>query len=215
MADKKISALTSATTPLAGTEVLPIVQSGATVKVAVSDLTAGRAISATQLTLTAGNLIPANGYGVDFSATPGTGTSELFDDYEEGTWTPTYEPRDGAFTSITYASVFGFYTKIGNVVYISGQLATDAVTLGTAATELFIGNLPFGAVQPSVLSLAWSQDFNTGNPSALGVRGATLTNVRIFYRTSASGAALSIDPSFLANGVGKNYIQFAGCYIAS
>jgi hypothetical protein len=39
MADKKISALTGATTPLAGTEVLPIVQSGATVKVATDDLT--------------------------------------------------------------------------------------------------------------------------------------------------------------------------------
>ena len=39
MADKKISALSSATTPLAGTEVLPIVQSGATVKVPVNDLT--------------------------------------------------------------------------------------------------------------------------------------------------------------------------------
>lgn len=42
MADKKISALTSATTPLAGTEVLPIVQSGSTVKVPVADLTVGR-----------------------------------------------------------------------------------------------------------------------------------------------------------------------------
>jgi hypothetical protein len=51
MADKKISALTGATTPLAGTEVLPIVQSGATVKVAVSDLTAGRAVSALSATL--------------------------------------------------------------------------------------------------------------------------------------------------------------------
>lgn len=39
MADKKISALTAASTPLAGTEVLPIVQSSATVKVAVDDLT--------------------------------------------------------------------------------------------------------------------------------------------------------------------------------
>jgi hypothetical protein len=45
MADKKISALTSSSTPLAGTEVLPIVQSGSTVKVAVSDLTAGRAVA--------------------------------------------------------------------------------------------------------------------------------------------------------------------------
>ena len=39
MTDKKISALTAASLPLAGTEVLPIVQSGATVKVATDDLT--------------------------------------------------------------------------------------------------------------------------------------------------------------------------------
>jgi hypothetical protein len=38
MADAKISQLTSATTPLVGTEVLPIVQSGTTVKVANNDL---------------------------------------------------------------------------------------------------------------------------------------------------------------------------------
>jgi hypothetical protein len=49
MADKKISALTSASTPLAGTEVLPIVQGANTVKVAVSDLTAGRSVSATSI----------------------------------------------------------------------------------------------------------------------------------------------------------------------
>jgi hypothetical protein len=41
MADKKISALTSASLPLAGTEVLPIVQAGATVKVALNALAAG------------------------------------------------------------------------------------------------------------------------------------------------------------------------------
>lgn len=52
MADVKISQLTSATTPLAGTEVLPIVQSGATKKVAVSDLTAGRDVAAANLTAT-------------------------------------------------------------------------------------------------------------------------------------------------------------------
>jgi hypothetical protein len=38
MADLKISQLTGATTPLAGTEVLPIVQSGTTKKVSVADL---------------------------------------------------------------------------------------------------------------------------------------------------------------------------------
>jgi len=46
MADTKISALPASTTPLAGTEVLPIVQSGATKQVSVANLTAGRTVSA-------------------------------------------------------------------------------------------------------------------------------------------------------------------------
>jgi hypothetical protein len=45
MADKKISALTAATTPLTGSEVLPIVQSGSTVKVSVDNLTAGKNVT--------------------------------------------------------------------------------------------------------------------------------------------------------------------------
>jgi hypothetical protein len=60
MANTKISALTSATTPLAGTEVLPIVQSSVTVKVAVSNLTAGRSVSATNF-IPSGSSAPTNG----------------------------------------------------------------------------------------------------------------------------------------------------------
>lgn len=41
MANTKISALTAASTPVAGTEVLPIVQSSTTVKLAISDITPG------------------------------------------------------------------------------------------------------------------------------------------------------------------------------
>jgi hypothetical protein len=49
MADKKISQLNAAATPLAGAEILPIVQSGATVKVSVADLTAGRTVTASDI----------------------------------------------------------------------------------------------------------------------------------------------------------------------
>lgn len=55
MADLKISQLTGASTPLAGTEVLPIVQSGSTVKVSVANLTAGRAVSALSGTFNVGS----------------------------------------------------------------------------------------------------------------------------------------------------------------
>jgi hypothetical protein len=52
MADTKISALPASTTPLAGTEVLPIVQSSTTRQVSVANLTAGRAVNTGQLTVT-------------------------------------------------------------------------------------------------------------------------------------------------------------------
>ena len=80
MADKKISALTGATTPLAGTEVLPIVQSGATVKVAVSDLTAGRAVTALSVVTTEkvafGGATNANSIVNIGSANPLSGTTQ-------------------------------------------------------------------------------------------------------------------------------------------
>ena len=47
-----VSALNAATTPLTGSEILSIVQSGTTVKVSVANLTAGRAISASAATIT-------------------------------------------------------------------------------------------------------------------------------------------------------------------
>lgn len=86
MADKKISALTGATTPLAGTEILPIVQAGVTVQVAVSNLTAGRAVLAASVNkvvitapATASTLTIADGkiFVVNDNATLGTGNITL------------------------------------------------------------------------------------------------------------------------------------------
>jgi hypothetical protein len=173
MADKKISALTGASTPLAGTEVLPIVQSGATVKVAVSDLTAGRAISATQITLTTGNVIVASGQGIDFAATPGTGTSELFADYEEGTWTPVVTPGAGATTSYSSA---GFYTKTGRSVAITGTF--NLTNAGTASGACTIAGLPF-------TTNATARQIGTGREDA--VTGGTY---QFFVLASSTSAAL-------------------------
>jgi hypothetical protein len=74
MADQKISALTGATTPLAGTEVLPIVQSSTTVKVSVANLTAGRDVSATSV---------ATGLGL-----VGTPSYTFTGDLNTGMWSP-------------------------------------------------------------------------------------------------------------------------------
>lgn len=98
MADAKISALPASTTPLAGTEVLPIVQSTTTKKVSVADLTAGRAVGVGSLTSTgtvsAAGVIDSTGTvdripfynsgkqlvtnaGLTFTASDGSGTAAV------------------------------------------------------------------------------------------------------------------------------------------
>lgn len=72
MADLKISQLTSATTPLAGTEVLPIVQGGTTDQVSVANLTAGRAINAASLSLTTPLAVTNGGTGTSTAFTTGS-----------------------------------------------------------------------------------------------------------------------------------------------
>ena len=89
-----------------------------------------------------GNLvIGTSGKGIDFSATSGTGTSELFDDYEEGTWTPAIEiyGTPGTYTATTS----GIYTKVGNLVTVSGRLINVTESVAGGADYFKITGLPF------------------------------------------------------------------------
>jgi hypothetical protein len=212
MADTKISALTASTTPLAGTEVLPIVQSGVTKQVSVANLTAGRAISATQLTLSTGNLIVASGQGIDFSATPGTGTSELLDDYEEGTWTAILTTTGTDFTSVSYGTVQARYTKIGQVVTVACRLDTTGVTIGAASGDVIISGLPFTVAN-------FSNSFaGTGISADTAVNRATVfqaqansTNVALLYSTSSVTNPVSLVPSDISASAG-NVFRFSLTY---
>jgi hypothetical protein len=82
MADLKISALPSASTPLAGTELVPIVQGGITEQVTVANLTAGRAVSAASLALTTALPVTSGGTGTGTAFTLGSaifaGTSGVY-----------------------------------------------------------------------------------------------------------------------------------------
>ena len=129
MADKKISALTGATTPLAGTEVLPIVQGSATVKVSVANLTAGRAVAMAGGSFTDNITQSTAAKGVNFTAnTPAAGmTSQLLNSYEEGTFTPTLY-LTGTTPTITYTLQSGRYVKIGKLVFVGFKMDISVVT---------------------------------------------------------------------------------------
>ena len=107
------------------------------------------------VTVDNGNLvIGTSGKGIDFSATPGTGTSELFDDYEEGTWTPSLTASGGG--SASYSRQNGRYTKIGNTVFAYFQMSASK---GTLSGSVSISGLPFTSINLNGID-AGSVSFN-------------------------------------------------------
>jgi len=71
-----------------------------------------------------------------------TASANALDDYEEGTWTPTFESISG-FGS-TGSSVSGAYTKVGNLVTLSCSFYLTGVTSNiTTADGVTVQNLPF------------------------------------------------------------------------
>ena len=90
--------------------------------------------------------IGTSGHGISFAATGGpsngTGSSELFDDYEEGTWIPGMA-FGGGTSGISYSSRSGSYVKIGRYVYCVGQL--DLSNRGSSGGDATFTNLPFTA----------------------------------------------------------------------
>jgi hypothetical protein len=93
-----------------------------------------------------GNLAFPSGQGIDFSATSGAGTSELFDDYEEGTWTPVVADAESGGNNCTMSAepfTFGKYTKIGRLVNVEGSIRISGVSGVTTGNSAYITGLPF------------------------------------------------------------------------
>jgi len=156
---------------------------------------------ADDLTLSTGNLvIGTSGKGIDFSATPGTGTSELLDDYEEGTWTP----EISAFTNptLTYTSQIGQYTKIGDVVYCRLYLDFDITVGGIGA---LISSLPFAAANLSTAyqhSLMGYEASTNVEPTKMGGVEFGTATMRLYRDIAATTTSASV------TGTRAFYIQF-------
>lgn len=172
------------------------------------------------VTIENGNLVLASGSGIDFSATAdgsGTMTSELLDDYEEGTWTPTYVPETGSFTSITYDPfTFGRYTKVGRLCHAWGFIRTDAITLGTAGGLVYMGGFPFaakvGTGLANVGSITTVNAWAGENPIAIRMNTGNANQAIFQYRTSITGDDSTSLVTDLGLGVDDNRVYFTITY---
>ena len=70
----------------------------------------------------------------------GTGSANQLEDYEEGTFSP--QPYNNT-TQITTSSATGFYTKIGNRVFVNGSVTRNDSSTTTSTFQL--RNLPFSS----------------------------------------------------------------------
>jgi len=91
-----------------------------------------------------GDVVLASGHGISFAATSDgtTMSSELLDDYEEGTFSPGFSGASGAPSGVSYSVRAGSYTKIGRSVTCHIYLALSSWSSGPSG-DMIISALPF------------------------------------------------------------------------
>lgn len=209
MADKKIPALTAATTPLAGSEVLPIFQGSSTVKVSVANLTAGRSTSASEFVSDDGvqgrwTIIQEAAGNRLYSTTPGFGG-----------WRTGAIQANGTGPNMTWASDGNTTVGVGNLV------------IGTAGKGIDFSANTHAAGMTSEL-LDWYEE-GVWTPSDASGAGLTFTVIRgrytrvgrqvfcsglIVYPSTASGSTALLGglPFTSANPFGGGFTGDGGYF---
>ena len=134
--------------------------------ICLSTATSGAVTIVNGLSLLNGNLTVAAGHGVVFGV-DGTGdgadTSELLDDYEEGTWTAVVAGVDGG-TRTMGSNNKAYYTKVGRSVTVTGTLHVNGSE--TLSGFVKITGIPYASDNASnhraAGSVSANQLFNTG-----------------------------------------------------
>ena len=132
-------------------------------------------------------------------------SSEVLDDYEEGTFTPGLEASSG---TMSYSTNWGKYTKVGNVVYIWFRLVA---TNNASSTLYYLTGLPFtiGGMSTQYPGPSISNFYNLNIGSNATVLGGYWRNGETRFRFHSNGnntnqlsATLTAGNSFEIRGEG-------------
>ena len=119
---------------------------------------------------------------IKFPGTQGASSdANSLDDYEEGTWVGTFtDNTNDATMHATYRN--GYYTKVGNIVHISGYF--QCASLGSVSGNIFLQGLPFTCVNNSA-GYAGIDVGQFGN-------GSITTGYSVSARTDANNTFLTL-----------------------
>ena len=167
-----------------------------------------------------GQRVSVNQHGLLFGTD--TAATNALDDYDEGEWTPTYVPANGAFGG-SYLTQKGRYTKVGRKVYVEFQLVAN-FSNNTQSGNVQIGGLPFTASSHSgggaygSLIIAQSTRFTGAAPKA-GQINAGNTRIYIWTQLGVTGAGSDqtqlTTSNFILSGGNPNNIVASMVYLAA
>ena len=158
------------------------------------------------VTITDGNLVLASGHGIDFAATGNvSGTSsELLDDYEEGTWSPTFTNGGSTLSNVSIGKAN--YTKIGRMIWIE---VNAQYTGSTVSGSFIIGDgLPFTSAQGNIIiNGSFANHPGSGDSNQdVGAAGSHDSNTN-FYMVPADG-----NNRYLKEWTQNNYMEVGFWY---
>ena len=171
-----------------------------------------------------GNLIIGTaGKGIDFSATSDASgmTSEVLDNYEEGSFTMFFWVSSTSFSTPPVMSTNNCrYTKIGNKVTFAAYIAWNAAAAGGSGS-LYLGGLPYSVNNNSaygVVNFGW---YNTGggfaaNEHLTGYLNNNSGNIILLKQAigSSGGRTYSALPCTAIHGTTGTF-GMSGTYIAN
>jgi hypothetical protein len=160
------------------------------------------------VTISDGNLVVAAGHGIDFSADANAAgmTSELLDDYEEGTFTPGYEGSSTA-GSFTYSTQLGYYTRIGRQVFVE-IILTNITEVSAGSGTLRVTGLPFSNTESHSVGSVRFDGFNfaAGTNYVVPVRGGD-TFIQ-FQEVKSGGSDTAMNVTDRVNNTSDLFLSF-------
>tara|TARA_R100000935_G_C2812260_1_gene155549 strand:- start:87 stop:914 length:828 start_codon:yes stop_codon:yes gene_type:complete len=151
--------------------------------------------------------------GVELGSALDATAANTLDDYEEGTFTPTFLGAGGN-PSVGYGNQLGIYTKIGRMVSIEIRITTTSVSGGSG--NLRIGGLPFSQVDGGSqvsggLYKTFVFDWNT-DPETFIIFGDQ--NYIDVYTNDSGNTSAQVSALKTASGT-HNYTTISGFYRAA
>ena len=166
-----------------------------------------------------GDVTLASGHGINFAATgdsSGTTVSELLDDYEEGTWTPTFNGTSGGASGVSYSNRLGWYEKVGRLVTVHCWLTSSSMT-SVPGGNLVITGLPFTSTNTSnfnhSIEVSYAANFTSTESPQGGYLSPNATSVNITTRASSDGRSGLTEPVTCADAMnGDEHLMMGVSY---